>query len=653
MSFGWSVSDIALLVRLAYKTAEGARTACGEYHELTREVIGLHNVLNRLNQEARKPSSFLNRPGEAYKQELAPLSSRCRHVLTQLDTILIKYNALSERERSVKKLFKQVRFGTGAVANVADLRSKVTSCTASLSLFLNLVSLGTVGEVERKMNEAGGDLTDIKNALNGITARLSATAGRESSVLTAYTNDDKDAWRELRRGLVKDGFRGSLVRKHMKTIMAYVKELGSRGALDGFEELEYQEASYTPSRQDQIHGSRIEYQPTFFTTRKPKTPDFSNRTQPTLPEDDSMSVLSAASSECSSKADNEMGRRLSSHHEPYAESAYETESEDGHIDSPGTALSKDSSLHTSPSADDMMGQASSDVDPNIRDLQSLAIGEELSQQDEADQRKHKQENNRPGSADALTTSDTKLAHTTSKVAFVATGRKDESDWSWSYLIDPCRSVRIKLYQMSLDDYRIPAFLVDHTAIHTFLNDPVFNETQRRRALSAVIQFKARALRISRPNLPDRETLLTIVAKDCYLPYPGTSISRSEFRILDGFIISCQRLLIRLGQSFRGPEVFRIDMTNTVSRTILPEQINALCVAFILRLIVYLEHLSGLSDPKFIRSLDISSPSSYVSVVQDVEEWVFSFDRDCIEIAKRFKNMPHRNRRYIREDFDCS
>ncbi|KAL8657837.1 MAG: hypothetical protein Q9226_001522 [Calogaya cf. arnoldii] len=231
MSFGWSVSDIALLVRLAYTTTQGARAACGQYDELTRETASLHTILNRLHLEVAKPESSINRR-ESYGRELKSIASGCEEVLTQLNKILVKYNALSEQERSVRRLWKKIRFGNGAVADVTELRSRVTYYTSALSLFLNLVSVGTIGAVEKKMDQAGGDLRDIKAAVNHITAHFLATERREGSALTAYTNDDRDAWRELRRGLVKAGFRDSLVRKHMDTIMAYVKELGDKGVLD-------------------------------------------------------------------------------------------------------------------------------------------------------------------------------------------------------------------------------------------------------------------------------------------------------------------------------------------------------------------------------------------------------------------------------------
>ncbi|KAL8996527.1 MAG: hypothetical protein Q9169_003994 [Polycauliona sp. 2 TL-2023] len=234
MAFGWSISDIALLVRLAYKTTQGARAACGQYDDLTRDTSNLHVVLNRLHSEAAKAESPLSSGigAGSYAYELESIATGCDQVLTRFDSILVKYNALSEQERSFRKLWKKVRFGNGAIVDVVELKSEVTYYTAALSLFLNLVSVGAIGEVGIKMDQAGSDLKDIKAAVNHITARLLAKETKEGSVLTAYTDDDTGVWRELRRGLVEEGFRSSIIRKHTAMIMAYVKELGDNGVLD-------------------------------------------------------------------------------------------------------------------------------------------------------------------------------------------------------------------------------------------------------------------------------------------------------------------------------------------------------------------------------------------------------------------------------------
>ena len=201
--------------------------------------------------EASKPGNPIDKD-KSHRKELGVIASGCKDVLKQLDKVLVKYNALSEQEKSVRRLWKKVKFGNGVVADIAVLRSKVTYYTSSLTLFLNMVSLGSIGAVEEKMNRAGGDLQEIKNAVNHITAHFMATGGEEGSVLTAHTNGDRGAWRELRRQLLKGGFRDSLIRRHMDLIMAYVKELGDRGVLDSINIDESVEGGAVPTSRERV-----------------------------------------------------------------------------------------------------------------------------------------------------------------------------------------------------------------------------------------------------------------------------------------------------------------------------------------------------------------------------------------------------------------
>lgn len=85
------------------------------------------------------------------------------------------------------------------------------------------------------MNDAGGDLKEIKQAVNGITAHLVAKDRSEGSVLTAYPDDDRIFWNELRRELIENGFSSFVIKKHSHLIKAYIGELGARGLLDDAE----------------------------------------------------------------------------------------------------------------------------------------------------------------------------------------------------------------------------------------------------------------------------------------------------------------------------------------------------------------------------------------------------------------------------------
>ena len=232
MSFGYSISDVISLTRTAWKVVQNSRKACGEYDELTREVSSLHVVLKRLEHEAAKPESPVNKPGHSHWQELEFIASGCHRVLNILDQFLEKYNALSEVGRRRRKLWPKIKFGNGQMADLADYRGKVVYYTSVMSLWLNMISIGTMGSVEKQMNDAGGDLKEIKKAVNGITAHLIAKDRSEGSVLTAYPDDDKAIWKELRRELIGDGFSSSVIEKHKNLIKAYIGELGARGILD-------------------------------------------------------------------------------------------------------------------------------------------------------------------------------------------------------------------------------------------------------------------------------------------------------------------------------------------------------------------------------------------------------------------------------------
>lgn len=246
MSFGYAIGDVIAVTQLAWNTVQNARKACGEHDELTREVLSLHVVLRRLEQEVEKPENPINEvnSGGTHREELRVIFDGCKKVLNILDQVLTKYNALSERERSGRKLWQQIRFGNGKMTNLAEMRGKLTYYTSAMSLFLNMVSVGTMGRVERQMNNAGGDLKEIKVAVNSITAHLMSKSTRhEGSILTAYADDDRAVWKEFRRELLEDGFSSSVIRKHKDLIKAYIEELGSRGLLDEEDPNEKEEES--------------------------------------------------------------------------------------------------------------------------------------------------------------------------------------------------------------------------------------------------------------------------------------------------------------------------------------------------------------------------------------------------------------------------
>ena len=102
-----------------------------------------------------------------------------------------------------------VRFGNGELADMRDLKEKLTYYISALSLFVNMVSMGSIGRLKQQMEAAGGDIREIRIAVNRITAHLLSASNREGSVLTTYADDDKAVWKELRKELIEEGFSSS------------------------------------------------------------------------------------------------------------------------------------------------------------------------------------------------------------------------------------------------------------------------------------------------------------------------------------------------------------------------------------------------------------------------------------------------------------
>ena len=252
MSFGYSVGDIVSLVQLAWKTVQNSRKACGEHAELTREASSLHVVIQRLEREGSKSDSPIHHPGDKYKEELQGIIGGCSEVLTALNRGLEKYNTLSKKRTSAKKLLQEVVFGNGEMPDMRHLREQMTYYTTSLSLFLNMVSMGSIGRVERQMEKTGGDIEEIRIALNRIRARLSSTSDRDS-ILTTYEDDDKAVWKEFRKELYQEGLSSAIIEKHKPHIKDYIRELADRDLLDdetspGLEEMSEEAGKLTDNR---------------------------------------------------------------------------------------------------------------------------------------------------------------------------------------------------------------------------------------------------------------------------------------------------------------------------------------------------------------------------------------------------------------------
>ena len=221
MSFGFSPSDLVALINITTKAYRGWRNACGEYSEITGSLDSLLIVVGRIEDEARKPNSVLLRtPNDGY--DLRDILSNSESTVRELHAIVVRFKSLgSSREKNWDKL----RLG---VKNLDPLRTKLTQNIGAITAYLNTVGLGSLGRIERDLNAIP---EQIQRTIDALAAEIRA-GRREGSIMTTYSDDEKDVWKQFRRELISDGMKSTVIHRYKPLIRRYLQELAERGELE-------------------------------------------------------------------------------------------------------------------------------------------------------------------------------------------------------------------------------------------------------------------------------------------------------------------------------------------------------------------------------------------------------------------------------------
>lgn len=204
MSFGFSVGDFLAVSQLTWTLYRSCKGAPGEFEELSRELNSLHTILLELEDEARSPTSLLNRRGTARKSELDTLLNNLSSVLRQIEDIAKRYNSLGKDQ---KKTWDRVKF---AAEDLTDLRGKLSFHVNSIQLIIASLSAGSLARIEGILDEL---VQDIK------------TGRKEPTVISTNEDDEEVAWSELERELIGDGITKQIVENYKEDIKEYLEKL--------------------------------------------------------------------------------------------------------------------------------------------------------------------------------------------------------------------------------------------------------------------------------------------------------------------------------------------------------------------------------------------------------------------------------------------
>ena len=193
-------------------TISKGKSASAEFEEVAREVNTLHTAIKELGDEAHDGGSILNRTDGSKKTELEEIVRNCRSVLVELEKILTKYNSLGTKS---KRTWDRIRFGA---EGLQAIREKLTFHTSSINLFLTTLSNGSLGRIEKKLDE-------IMDEIRG---------GRREPTILAAANDDNEedseiSWNILKIELLDEGFTRQELEGHKLNLMAHLRELIEKG----------------------------------------------------------------------------------------------------------------------------------------------------------------------------------------------------------------------------------------------------------------------------------------------------------------------------------------------------------------------------------------------------------------------------------------
>ena len=229
MSFGFSISDFALLINLSRQIYRDCKYAGREYADVKRELSSLQNVLKVLYEELESTDSPLANEDLKYASLLHETMNGCKDILARLKAHVDRHRALQDNSvRGPRRPWSRFRFGTLELERLDLLRRKLISYTSSLAVLLETFQLATTSRVERKVD---GGFEHMREVLDHI---VSAARGKHriGSVLTLSTHpeDDKEVWREFRRELLLEGFGSQKLCQYKSGFKDYMKSL-DRGAI--------------------------------------------------------------------------------------------------------------------------------------------------------------------------------------------------------------------------------------------------------------------------------------------------------------------------------------------------------------------------------------------------------------------------------------
>ena len=224
MSFGVSIGDIILVIKIAKTTVENCRSAPSDFAEASRVAQSLYLMLDGVKMEYQNPDSPLHRD-ERTRTDFALHFKNCETSMKPLAEKIAKYASLGGPKI---KMMDRLRLPK---TELLELRGNLAFYTAKMSEFLHLIGLGALGRVEKKLEDVKDFLPQLMTKIDQMCAEVRIMGDKES-LLSEHPDDEKSVWKTFRTRLNNAGFTSNVLREHEASLFLRIRELTECGLFD-------------------------------------------------------------------------------------------------------------------------------------------------------------------------------------------------------------------------------------------------------------------------------------------------------------------------------------------------------------------------------------------------------------------------------------
>ena len=183
------------------------------YNELYQDVRSFHLVLKRLEDGALDHESLVYHEIKQHGRKLGHILRTCDEVLGDVRGFLRKHRGLQQ------SYWDRIKFVVKDMKEIESIRSRIGFQMTVIDTYINVSGSSHAGrlEIQRpwlpRYQEESGD-----PAANG-------PEWSQESLLTTYSNDEKEKWKEWRRSMISNGFRSADLERHGSSINSYALSL--------------------------------------------------------------------------------------------------------------------------------------------------------------------------------------------------------------------------------------------------------------------------------------------------------------------------------------------------------------------------------------------------------------------------------------------